>query len=141
MSDEPVDATTTLYEEVPREIWQCELVSSDGIALGRAVSQIVERRLWTVRYLVVYDPVRSLRLLLPATLIIGVEPGKILCSIAATEAALLPEYRGRLSRVEEVALYKALDRMPYWEEESGFLSPMTSSPLNARLPLDPIEPV
>lgn len=141
MSDDPVNAAASLYEEVPREIWQCELLSSDGLTLGRAVCQIVERRLWTVRYIVVYDPARSLRLLLPATLVTGVEPGRILCSITATEATLLPEYHGHLSRVEELALYKALDRVPYWEEESVFLSPMTSAPRNIHLPFDPIEPV
>ncbi|MGI6083349.1 MAG: hypothetical protein ACOYEP_10795 [Limnochordia bacterium] len=140
MSDHPLNPAASLYEETPRDIWQCELCSSDGRSFGHAVAQIVERRLWTVRYLVVYDSARALRVLIPASLVMGVEPGRILCNITADEAGRLPEYKGYLSRVEEVSLHHLLKRVPYWEEESHFLSPISKAPCSSNPPFDLLEP-
>jgi hypothetical protein len=141
VSDNPLNPAASLYEETPRDIWQCELYSSDGHTLGHAVAQIVERRLWTVRYLVVYNPTRALRVLIPASLVMGVEPGRILCNITADEALRLPEYKGHLSRMEEIAIHQLLKRVPYWEEESRFLSPISKAPRSSNPPFDLLEPL
>lgn len=115
-----VNAEQTLYEVASRETWQCEVLTSDGTVVGRAVRQIVEPQAYSVRYLIVFDPGTGRRLLVPATLVTGAEPGAILCSLTATEAALLPEYQENLSREQETATYKSLARTPYWEEEAPF---------------------
>lgn len=132
-----VNPEGTLYEEVSREIWQCRVVSIDDRVIGHAICQIVERRLCTVRYIIMYDPTQAKRLLLPATLVVGAEPGLILCDITSSEAELLPEYQESLSRLDELMIYQKLGRTPYWEEESGYPPIPTSTGLDTLFPPPP----
>lgn len=112
-----VDDTATLYEMASRDIWQCRVVTSDGTLIGHAVRQIVEPAACAIRYLIIYDSVRGLRLLLPAVFVAGAEPNTIVCSLAAKDVAYLPVYHETLTRAQETRVHERLGVQPYWDEE------------------------
>src|SRR5690606_2602828 len=51
----PLDADETLFETSSREVWQSTLISADGVEVGPVIRQVIEPRMYTIRYLVVYD--------------------------------------------------------------------------------------
>jgi len=114
-----VNDMATLYECPSREIWQCRILTSERICIGRAVQQIIEPRTYCVRYLVVYNPERQCRLLLPASLVQDAEPDSIICNISAQTAVHLQPYTVPLSREMEVLVHQAAGCRPYWADTEG----------------------
>ncbi|HEX6971221.1 MAG TPA: hypothetical protein VF234_03300 [Limnochordia bacterium] len=113
-----VDPAATLFDMGTRDLWQVPVLSRSGALIGRVVRQIVEPRLYTVRYLVVFDAASGRRFLLPANTIVDVAEEGVLCNLDTREVQALPPAGPILDRPEEEALYKAIGRTPHWIEEA-----------------------
>jgi len=115
----PLDPDETLFETGSREVWQSLLVTQDGAEIGPVVRQVVEPRLYTIRYLVVYDLERDRHILLPSNTIVDITEDRVLSSLSRAQVAELPAFHQKVNRSYEEALYQAVGRTPYWLEEEA----------------------
>lgn len=115
----PLDPDETLFETASKEVWQSLLVTRDGAEIGPVIRQVVEPRLYTIRYLVVYDVERDRHILLPANTIVDITEDRVYSNLSQAEVAELPAFHQKVNRSYEEALYQALGRTPYWLEEEA----------------------
>ncbi|HHV93309.1 MAG TPA: hypothetical protein GXX47_02090 [Firmicutes bacterium] len=122
------DATTKSFTANPallevgnREIWQLKLVTRDHIPCGRIVRQLVEPEMYTIRYLIVYDPETGRRVPLPANTVTEITNEAVFCNIDALKFLSLPNLNLPLSRAQEEEIYGIIEQTPYWVEEAAFL--------------------
>lgn len=115
----PLDAEETLFETSSREVWQSTLVTMDGIEVGPVVRQVIEPRMYTIRYLIVYDVRRERHVLHPSNAIEEIEDRCVHSSLSGKEIESMPPFLHTLSRPYEQAIYECLGRTPYWQEESA----------------------
>lgn len=113
-----VDPACTLYDVGTRDLWQVQVEARGGVPVGRVVRQIIEPRLYTVRYLIVFDPENGRRFLLPSNTITDIGAEGVVCNLDSALVALLPEFKATLERPDEEALYQAIGRTPHWVEEA-----------------------
>lgn len=109
----PLNTEATLFSVPAREIWQCAVISTDSIEVGRAVGLIIEPAAWCVRYIVLLDRLGSRRFL-PASLVLDAREGCILCDIAAAQTNSLALYTEPLDRATEEAAHNGPGCQPYW---------------------------
>lgn len=118
-----LDPEERLFEVGSREVWQSLLITADGGEVGPVVRQVVEARMYTVRYLVVYDVEAERHLLLPSNTIVDITDARVYSSLTREEVRLLPTFRQRpFDRSYEEQIYRAVGRTPYWVEEAPFSS-------------------
>lgn len=115
----PLDPEETLFETGSREVWQSLLITEDGVEIGPVIRQVVEPRLFTIRYLVVYDVERERHILLPSNTIVDITENRVHASLSREAIRGLPEFHQQVNRSYEEALYQALGRTPYWLEEEA----------------------
>lgn len=120
----PLDPDETLFETGSKEVWQSLLTTIDGAEIGPVVRQVVEPRMYTIRYLVVYDRERERHILLPSNTIVDITEDRVHSNLTKGDVAELPSFRQSMNRGYEKALYETLGRTPYWlEEEAALKSP------------------
>jgi len=117
-----LDPDERLFEIGSREVWQSLLTTADGREVGPVVRQVVEARMYTVRYLVVYDVEEERHLLLPSNTIVDITDSRVYSSLTREQIRLLPAFESRVSRSYEEQIYQAVGRTPYWVEEARFAS-------------------
>lgn len=127
-----LDPDETLFETGTREVWQALLTTSDGEEIGPVVRQVIEPKMYTVRYLVVYDVVRERHVLVPSNTIVEIAEGRVHASLASRDVAQLPPFSQSVTRSFEEGLYQAVGRTPYWVEEAAAMARRDDDP--------PIEP-
>ena len=115
----PLDPDHTLYETGSGEVWQSVLTTVDGAEIGPVIRQVVEPRMYTIRYLVVYDRERERHILLPSNTIVDITEDRVYSSLTQKHIAELPSFRQSVDRNYETALYESLGRTPYWLEEEA----------------------
>lgn len=115
----PLDADETLFETSSREVWQSTLISADGVEVGPVIRQVIEPRMYTIRYLVVYDRRMDRHVLHPSNAIVDITDQSVLSSLSWREIAMIPSFSQSVSREDEQALYDCLGRTPYWQEEEA----------------------
>jgi len=115
----PLNAEETLFETGSREVWQALLVTADGAVIGPVVRQVIEPRLYTIRYLVVYDLERDRHILLPSNTVVDIADGRVHSNLSREQIAGLPAFHQKVNRSYEEALYRAVGRTPYWLEEQA----------------------
>lgn len=119
----PLDPLQTLFETGSREIWQLPFYSSDGYIYGVVTRQIIEPRMYTVRYLVVYSPEHGHHVVVPATALKDITAEAVISDLTRAELDSLPPFHQSLSRKEEAAVYEVINRTPYWIEEQESMTP------------------
>ncbi len=122
----PPSPEQRLIEVSTRELWQLELWSADGLSAGRVIRLIIEPRLYTVRYLVVYAPAQDRHVPVPATCVQDIGEEGVRCDLALAEIQRLPSLPAEWTRGFEEALHTAAGRTPYWVEEAMFQPPPQS---------------
>jgi len=115
----PLDPEQTLYETGSREVWQSLVITTDGAEIGPVIRQVIEPRMYTIRYLVVHDLERERHILLPANTIVDITEDRVYSSLTKDDIAELPAFRQTMSKDYEAALYAVLRRTPYWLEEEA----------------------
>jgi len=115
----PLDPDQTLFETGSREVWQSLLTTADGAEIGPVVRQVIEPRMYTIRYLVVYDRERDRHILVPSNTLVDITEDRVHSSLTRREIAGLPSFRQSVDRDYEAALYETLGRTPYWLEEEA----------------------
>lgn len=116
-----LDPDERLYEVGSREVWQSLLTTSDGGEVGPVVRQVIEARLYTVRYLVVYDTEAERHLLLPSNTIVDITDSHVYSSLTREEIRHLPAFHQEVDRSYEEQIYQAVGKTPYWVEEARLL--------------------
>lgn len=119
----PLNATQTLFETGSRDIWQLPFYSSDGYFYGVVIRQVIEPKMYTVRYLVIYSPEHGRHLVVPTTTLLDITSDAVMSELTKAELDSLPSFRHSLSRSEEAAVYQVLNRTPYWIEEEEVMAP------------------
>lgn len=117
-----LDPDERLYEVGSREVWQSLLTSSDGDEVGPVVRQVIEARMYTIRYLVVYDLEAERHLLLPSNTIVEITDSHVYSSLTREEIRHLPSFHQAVNRSYEEQIYQAVGKTPYWVEEARLLS-------------------
>lgn len=115
----PLDPEQTLYETGSKEVWQSLLTTADGAEIGPVIRQVVEPRMYTIRYLVVHDLERERHILLPSNTIVDITEDRVYSSLTKSDIVELPAFQQSVSRSYETALYATLGRTPYWLEEEA----------------------
>lgn len=113
-----LDPDERLFETGSREVWQSRLTTADGCEVGPVVRQVIEARMYTVRYLVVYDLEEGRHLLLPSNTIVDITDSRVYSSLTREQIRLLPAFESRVNRSYEEQIYQAVGRTPYWVEEA-----------------------
>ena len=66
--------------------------------IGPVIRQVVEPRMYTIRYLVVYDLERERHILLPSNTIVDITEDRVHSSLTKGDVAELPSFRQSVSR-------------------------------------------
>lgn len=111
----------TLREIAVRDLWQKELISHDGTSVGHVVRQIIEPRLYTVRYLIVYASRPDRHYLVPADSIIDITDVGVFCNLTSSQLDGLPVFHFDMNRAFEERIYASVARTPYWIEEQPWI--------------------
>ena len=114
----PLDPDATLYETGTREVWQARLVTCDGEEIGPVVRQIVEPRMYTIRYFVVYDLKADRHVLLPTNAVTDITATHVIAAVSGEHIRKAPAFGREMNRDFEELVYGALEKTPYWVEEA-----------------------
>lgn len=117
----PLDAEKTLYETSSRDVWQSTLMTTDGVDVGPVIRQVIEPKVYTIRYLIVFDIRRGRHVLHPSNAIEDITEDRVFSSLNWHEIEHMPTFCNRLTRQFEQRLYDGLGRVPYWKEEEAIL--------------------
>lgn len=117
----PLDPEQTLFEVPTRDLWQSALYASDGTVVGRVIRQVIEARMYTIRYLVIYAPAEGRHFVVPSSAITDIEPNEVRCNLDVDRLRQLPDFGRALSRHDEELVFSTLGRTPYWIEEAPYL--------------------
>jgi len=109
----------TLYETSIRDLWQLELITADGQIAGRVIRQVIEPKMYTIRYLIVYSVGNDRHILLPSNIITRISELGVYCSAELDQINDLPDFSDSLDRQIECTIHQTLNVVPYWEEESN----------------------
>jgi hypothetical protein len=110
-----------LLEVGNRDLWQLKLISRDQVPCGRIVRQLVEPKMYTIRYLIAYDVRTGRRIPVPANAVTEITREAVFCNIDALKFLSLPQLAEPLDRVQEEEIHAVLEQTPYWVEEAAFM--------------------
>lgn len=113
----PLDPEKTLYEVGSKEVWQSLLTTADGHEIGPVIRQVVEPRMYTVRYLVVYDTGADRHVLVPSNTIVDITASRVHSSLTRHDVQEMPTFSHTVTRSYEEDIYQSVGRMPHWLEE------------------------
>ncbi|NLV92842.1 MAG: hypothetical protein GX030_10705 [Firmicutes bacterium] len=112
-----LDEDQSLFEVGSREVWQLPLISSDGDVVGVVVRQVIEARMYTVRYLIVFSPQRDRQFVIPANALADITADGVVCNLTSQQLESLPTFSQSLTKAEEEEIYSYVPQTPYWIEE------------------------
>jgi hypothetical protein len=110
----------TLYEVNSSDVWQAELISNDGISVGRVIREVIDPSHYAVRYLIVNLLQIERLVLVPAVSVTGAEEGAIFCNLKTEELYNLPEFvTEEITKQYEHEIFESISRSPYWSIDSS----------------------